>query len=252
MEKSLFTKKIKSQLSLLLLAGMITTLSTSLSAQDGGGSSVMDNIHYGAKVGATISSFTNQQPHNSIKLGLTTGLYSWYSFNETMAVQLEASYFQAGGRLLDFDYPKDLSLDTYYVLKTNNNAVTMHNIDIPLLFRYTYSLGDISVVGNLGCALGINMLTGETTETTQIADDGLWTTHTGETNITNAIERYNYAVTAGVGLEVPISKDYMVLVDLRYRYGLNTVYKSYSYRNIPQVNGDLKNHSFYVTVGFGI
>ena len=222
----------------------------STSAQEAG-NTTSQGIHFGGKFGTTVTQFTNQQPHTTVKQGITVGGFAGYSFNDNMAIQLELNYLQEGGRLLNFDAPWDLSHDTWYDLKTVNQNVTLHNLDIPLLFKYSYSLGASKVFAVAGPALGVNFHSGIKHETTIFTETGSIHTYTGEENITKSIERYNVGITAGIGFEIPVFSNNYIIIDARYRYGMMPVYKGYSYRGIPQITGDLKNNTMYFTVGLG-
>ena len=124
------------------------------------GSSLLENMYYGGKFGTTISQFTNQQPHTSVKQGITVGGFAGFNFNDNMAVQLELNYLQEGGQLLSIEHSWDLSNSSWIEIKTDNQNVTLHNLDIPLMFIYSYPLGTSKIFAVVGPALGINFHSG--------------------------------------------------------------------------------------------
>ncbi|MBI9054440.1 MAG: PorT family protein [Bacteroidales bacterium] len=221
-------------------------------AQESGSSpSLLDNMYYGGKFGTTISQFTNQQPHTTVKQGITIGAFAGYNFNDKMAVQLELNYLQEGGQLLSVEHSWDLSNSSWVEIKTDNQNATLHNLDIPLMFKYTYPIGCSKIFLVAGPALGINIHSSIKHETTILTEIGSVSTFTATENITSNIERYNVGITAGLGIEIPVSTNNYILIDARYRYGLTPVYKEYSYRGLPQITGNLQNNTMYFTIGFG-
>ena len=208
-------------------------------------------IHFGGKFGTTVTQFTNQQPHTNVKQGITAGGFLYYSFNKNIAIQLDLSYMQEGGQLLYFDLPYFLNNSTWYDVKTENQNVTLHNLNIPLLFKYSLPIKGSKMYAVVGPDVSINFHSGIKQETTVFTDIGSFHTFTGEENITKKIERYNVGITAGIGFEIPAFSNKYIIIDARYRYGIMPVYKSYSYVGIPQITGDFTNNTMYFTIGLG-
>ncbi len=221
-------------------------------AQEGvGNSSELKRINYGVKFGTTITQFTNQQPHTNVKQGITAGGFAAFNFNDHLSLQLELNYLQEGGQLLSIENSWDLSRISWDLIKTDNQNVTLHNLDIPLMLKISYDLGPSKMSLIAGPALGINFHAGVKHETTVLTEILSTSTYTGNENITSNIERYNVGITAGFGFEIPVFTRNYILIDARYRYGLMPVYKGYSYRGLPQITGDLKSNTIYFTLGFG-
>ncbi|MBI9052990.1 MAG: PorT family protein [Bacteroidales bacterium] len=208
------------------------------------------NIGFGAKIGTTISTFTNEQPHSNSLQGLKAGVFANYSFNENMAVQIEAEYSQEGGRLLYHDVPYLVGQDTWYNLDIENQELVLHNVNIPILFKYTLSLKNFDVVGLIGPDVGYNITAIANKEGTVFTEVGGFNTYKSSEDVSSNIENFNVAATAGLGIEIPAGK-FDLLIDVRYRYGFTSVYNSYSYIGIPQINGDLRNHTMSFTLGVG-
>lgn len=222
-----------------------------IAQESGSSSSSKGSIYYGGKFGTTVSQFTNQQPHTNVKQGITAGGFIGYNFNNKLGIQLELNYLQEGGQLLSIEHSWDLSNNSWIEIKTDNQKVTLHNLDIPLMLKYSFPIGATKIFINAGAAFGYNIHSGIKHETTILTEIGSVSTYTGEENITSSIERYNVGITAGFGFEIPVLSNNYILIDARYRYGLMPVYKGYSYRGLPQVTGDLQNNTMYFTVGFG-
>jgi opacity protein-like surface antigen len=222
------------------------------SAQESAGSSsVQKSFNYGVKFGTTITQFTNQQPHTNVKQGITAGGFAAYNLSDHLSLQLELNYLQEGGQLLSIEHSWDLNRNSWDLIKTDNQNVILHNLDIPIMLKFSYSLGTSRISLIAGPALGVNLYTGVRHETTVLSDIGNTSTYTSNENITSNIERYNVGITAGFGFEIPVFTRNYILIDARYRYGLMPVYKGYSYRGLPQITGDLKNNTMYFTLGFG-
>ncbi|MBI9054438.1 MAG: PorT family protein [Bacteroidales bacterium] len=222
-----------------------------IAQENEGSSSILENINYGVKFGTTITQFTNQQPHTTIKQGITAGLLAGYNLNDYLSLQLELNYLQEGGRLLSIEHSWDLNRSSWYLIKTDNQNITLHNLDIPIMLKYSYSLGTSKIFIVLGPALGINFNSSIKHETTVLSDAGNTSTYTETENITNSVERYNVGISAGLGFEIPVLINNYILIDARYRYGLMPVYNGYSYRGIPQITDNLQNNTMYFTIGFG-
>lgn len=220
-------------------------------ASKGSSSGTTQDIYYGVRFGTTVSQFTNQQPHTNVIQGLTGGAFLGYTFNEQMAVQLEINYLEEGGQLLSFETEADLGYDTWYMAKADNQQLSLHNIDIPLMFKYSISMGSAKLFALIGADFSINIYSDIEHETTVVADDGNIITYNGTEDVTSKIERYNVGATGGIGFEIPVFASNYILIDARYRYGIMPAYKGYSYRGIPQVTGDLRNNTMYITIGFG-
>jgi opacity protein-like surface antigen len=252
--KHLFRKLFLKRAVIYILFLGITYLAfadKTIAQESGSGSSLLGNMYYGGKFGTTISQFTNQQPHTYIKQGITAGGFIGYNFTDNLAVQLEINYLQEGGQLLSIEHSVDLSNPSWIETKTDNQSVTLNNLDIPLMAKYSYPIGTSKVFVNAGAAFGYNMHSGVDHETTILTEIGSVSTYTSEENITNKIEKINVGIIAGIGFEIPVLTNNYILIDARYRYGLMPVYKGYSYRGLPQVTGDLKNNTMYFTIGFG-
>lgn len=248
--RKLFLKKKLVYLIFFGIASLYFTGNT-IAQGNSNSSGLHEDIYYGGKFGTTISQFTDQQPHTNVKQGITAGAFVGYNLNDKLAIQLEFNYLQEGGQLLSIEHSVDLSNSSWIDIKTDNQNVTLHNLDIPVMLKYSYSIGSSKIFLVAGAAFGYNMHAGVKHETTILTVEGNVSTYTGDENITSAIEKINVGLNAGIGFEIPVFTHNYILIDARYRYGLTSVYKGYSYRGIPQITGDLQNNTMYITLGFG-
>lgn len=250
MKKSVFTSYVKGYHYVLLffLLGLFCTGEVFAQETEGGGGNLP--LKFGVKIGTTISSFTNQQPHNNIMLGLTAGLFVDYSFMDNMGVEVEFLYAQEGGRLLYFDYPDLVGKDYWYALDAENQQLVLHNISVPILYKYNLAFNNFKLGVVIGPDLGYTVTASVMKEGTVFTETGSFHTYTGSEDVSSNIEKFHVAATAGLGLEIPAG-NLNLLIDVRYKYGLTTAYKSYSYVGIPQISGDLKINTVSITCGIG-
>lgn len=201
-----------------------------------------NELEYGGKIGTTVSTFTNQQPHTNIKQGVTVGAFVRYHIEEPFAVQMEVNYAQRGGRLTSFGLSG--------LFKAENQSLRMDNIEVPLLGQYSLPLmgGDLKL--NLGPLFGFNMHSGVQSEGTMF-EGTRFHTYSSEENVSSSIKNFEFSALGGVGFEFDVTDELFLIIDARYKYGLTSVYEGYSYVGIEQIQGDLKNNSMSFSVGLG-
>jgi hypothetical protein len=250
MKKSIFTNYAKGYhyVFLFFFLGLFCAGEVFAQESEGGGGGLSLPLKFGAKIGTTISSFTNQQPHNNIMQGLTAGLFVDYSFMDNMGVQVEFLYAQEGGRLLYFDYPNLIGKDFWYAVDAENQQLVLHNISVPILYNYNLALTNFKLGVVIGPDLGYTVSASAMKEGTVFTESGSFHTYTGSEDVSSNIEKFHVAATAGIGLKIPAG-NLNLLIDVRYKYGLTPVYKSYSYVGIPQISGDLKYNAVSITCG---
>lgn len=211
----------------------------------------MSQISYGVKFGTVISEFTDQQPFTNINQGLMGGAFCAYDFSSLFSVQLDVNYIQQGGHGIRYDIPSFHGLDKWYRMKMENQDITMHNLELPLLAQVSFDLNETVLRLGVGPAFSYNLSTGVSTEGTVFASetDEFHTFTTGE-NISSVVNDYEYSAIGSIGFEFNAFDGFDMFVEGRYKYGLSDVYEGYSYVHIPQIQGDLKNH--YMSFGLGV
>ena len=210
-------------------------------------------IHYGIKVGTTLSSFSSEQPHNNYKPGFAAGVSTSCKLSASFALQLEPTYLQQGGNLISIlDYPMFLVTDPPFLLEVRDQRITFHNIDIPLLLKFEKNILGLKVFGVAGPSLGFNFNAESKNNVSARSWEEIpvYYNFYQEENITSNIETMQYGAIGGIGFETPVGK-HTLIFDMKYRYSLNKTYPGYSYLGIYQVQGDLRTNSFYFTLGFG-
>lgn len=250
MKNIFYSRKINKSVFLLTSLGSLLLLSMNLSAQEEQSTST-NLLSYGIKVGGTLSSFSQEQPHSNKIAGLAIGFYANYSLSEKIALQLEINYNQEGGRLLSFDIPENTGEQTWYTTKIENNKVHLHNLNIPLLFRHNFKFQNYKVYTVLGPTLSINLKSVLDNEGLIIPSDGGFVPFNQSSKINAKIENFTYAISGGIGLELPLNNNKHLLIDFRLKYGLSNVYKGYSYVKLLQNSDHLRNSSLTVSIGYG-
>lgn len=250
MKNIFYSRKINKTAFLLTCLGGLLFLSINLSAQEEQSAST-NLFSYGIKVGGTLSSFSQEQPYSNEIAGLAVGLYANYSLSEKIALQLEINYNQEGGRLLSFDIPENTGQQTWYTTKIENNKVRLHNLNFPVLFRYNFKLQNYKVYTVLGPNLSVNLKSVLDSEGLIIPSDRGFVPFDQSSKISAKIENFAYAISGGVGIELPLNNNKHLLVDFRLKYGLSDVYKGYSYVKLLQNSDHLKNSSLTVSIGYG-
>jgi len=250
MKKQSYSIKFKKAIISLKLLGVFLLSSTTLSAQEAQ-SSTTNLFSYGVKAGGTLSSFSQEQPHSNKIAGIAVGLFTNYSLSNRIALQFEINYNEEGGRLLSFDIPENTGKQTWYTTKINNNKVCLHNLNIPLLFRYNFRFQNYRVYSVLGPNLSINLKSVVEDEGLIIPSDGGFIPFNQSTEISAKIENFTYSVSGGMGIEIPLNNTKYLVFDVRLKYGLTNVYKGYSYVKLLQNSDHLKNNSLTVSIGYG-
>jgi hypothetical protein len=207
-------------------------------------------LRFGVRVGATVSNFNNSQPHTSAKLGFTAGGVVEYGLSEQFSVQAEPAYMQQGGQYVRFSDDTRFGDDGIFAVSTTSSKVTAHYIDLPVMARYKLpAIGNFSPNVVLGGAVGYLLKASENYDRTYHYNQTFFTTN-GTRSVTSQFEQFQVGATAGIGGEVSLG-DKRLLIDFRYRYGITTAKKSFSYIDLNAVQDDLRTDSFYFTVGLG-
>jgi hypothetical protein len=230
-----------------LLMALLVLAATTLKAQS--------PIGYGVKAGTTFSSFSHSQPHTGSKLGFTAGVFGNYQFSDLLGVQVEAAYFQQGGSFTQFrDDSRFFGESQYFSRNVKTSRVTLHNVEVPVLLRVSIpTQSEVKPLFFVGPSVGFNLGATEKYERTGEfeAGTGLYVTASGRDNVTSQYNLYQFGATAGLGLEMPFLGEHKLLVDARYRYGLNAARNTFSYIDFTRVSGRLHTDAIVFTVGFG-
>jgi len=218
------------------------------------------DIYFGVKGGTTFNRFFGSQPHKGLSAGFTGGAFVGYTFNADKkiapAIQLECSYMQQGGSLINFHNSNDVNTNDWslWAFKTVNENIVLHNLEVPLLFKLNFNMAGGRLTWIVGPSISYNFKAMSDREVSAIPDYNNLNevvTFSDKENITDRINDIHYSVVSGIGFELSVSEKNYVVFDARYIYGLTSTYDVYSYINNPMVNADMKNHTMSFTVGFG-
>jgi opacity protein-like surface antigen len=224
--------------------------SVEVMAQEDASTSSSVGLRYGVRIGATVSNFSNAQPHTSSKLGFTIGAVVEYGLSDKFSVQTEPAYMQQGGQYIRFTDDTRFGSDDIFAVSTTSSSVTAHYIDVPLLAKYKLpAIGNFNPNIVLGGACGILIKASDSFERTYHYTQTYFTVSSKQ-NVTSDFEMLQVGLTAGLGGEVSLGSK-RLLIDVRYRYGLTDAKKSFSYISLYDVQNDLRTDSFYFTIGLG-
>jgi opacity protein-like surface antigen len=224
--------------------------SVEVMAQEDASTSSSVGLRYGARIGATVSNFSNAQPHTSSKLGFTIGAVVEYGLSDKFSVQTEPAYMQQGGQYIRFNDDTRFGDFSLFSVSTTSSKVTAHYIDLPILAKYTLApIGNFTPNAVLGGSAGYLLKASDSFERTYHYSQSYFTVH-GTQNVSSEFEKLQVGITAGIGGEVSLGSK-RLLIDFRYRYGITNAKKSFSYIDLNSVQGDLRTDSFYFTVGLG-
>ncbi len=207
-------------------------------------------IRYGPKLGMTVSSFSDSQPHTGYNIGFTVGGFVEYGVTDQLSLQAEPAYLEQGGSYVRFIDDSRFGTGALPQHATSSRT-TVRNIDLPLLAKYQVAqFGDLKTTVVLGPAVSYTISATDAYETTYIEDRSYRTVNNSR-NVTSQYEPFTFGVTAGFGGEVNIGAN-SLFIDFRYRYGITSTKKGYSYIDLYDVQGDLRTHSAYVTIGISL
>jgi hypothetical protein len=244
---------LKIEISLICMFLFTFSLSGQVDSVKKSGNNFMSKITYGVKVGATLSTFSTEQPHTNFKPGLIAGVFVTYKLSNSFALQLEPTYIQQGGNLISIrDYAMLLVPDPPFFLELNDQRITFHNIDLPLLIKYELPVGGLKVFAVAGPSIAYNFNTETQNDITARSQEYIpvYYNFHQEDNISSDIKSWQYGAVGGIGFKTPVGK-HTLMFDIRYRYSLNKTYPGYSYLGIFQTQGDLRTNTLYFTLGFG-
>ena len=207
-----------------------------------------DGIKIGVRIGGVLNTFNHAQPHTGEKTGAAASFLAEKFFSDKFSVQGELSYLQQGGtyaKYTDNTVPGDLPY-----LTMTSSKITAQYADLAIIAKYQlFQIDDFSFNIIAGGAFGYNVGVINTYERTYY-DSRLFYTVDGKQMITHLFEPYQVGALGGIGGKINIGSKQLI-VDLRYRYGLTSAMKEFSYIDLPTVSGDLYTNSFYVMLGFG-
>jgi len=226
-------------------------------------------LSYGGKIGLAVSSFSNEQPHTNSRVGYSVGGFVKYNLLPMLDVELDVWYQQQGGTKLSVELLPP-PINTLVTRRTTTHNYALHYLEIPVLAKLDLSslLGwemDFKPKVFAGPALGI-LLRGydRYDRTMEFSGDNLPTINNpvlgevalnassvGQEDVTSKFERLNFGVYAGIGGEVSIGAQTLML-ELAYRFGVSPVdTEDRNPLNILPAANDLRTNVISFTIGVG-
>ena len=226
----MFEHRIQLKLRLLLVFTLVM-LTSFASAQVG---DFRNDLSIGINGGYQLNSiaFVPKVPQG-MKGGVNLGLSARYVcekyFNTICAVQMEINYAQSGWKeqILSKNDEPCISTITGEQLRYERN---ISYLQLPLLAHLGWGreVSGAKFFLNLGPQFGLAL--SESTKTNFTTDEAFYTEPSRASSViaqdTMAVEhKFDYGITAGVGMEYSIPKVGHIQLEARYYYGLGNIYK---------------------------
>lgn len=172
------------------------------------------NFHYGIKAGSNFavqSDIASYFENETIRTGLSLGIFANTALNENLDIQAELNYEQKGD-------------------KDNSTKFKYDYLTVPVLLKYSLGKSDHTALMfnvNAGPYAGFLL-------------DAKSTTNGIDTDLSASTEDFEFGVIGGIGLKYPVAKNNLVL-DLRLGLGLTPYDKN---------DSDPNNKYIGVTLGY--
>lgn len=174
-------------------------------------------MYLGAKAGLNLATFSGSDKPDDLKMlpGLNAGLFGTIPVNEMFAIQAEVNFEQKGSGAKD-------ATDQFndYLVHTSDWKWVLNYITVPVLAKAT--LGQTTQFNlYLGPYAGFLMsakMKGTAEYENQINPDESYTEEVDD-DIKDSFKGFDYGVTMGVGVKVPLSQQLSFTGDVRYNHG---------------------------------
>lgn len=209
-----------------------------------------------ATAGMQANYFTDEQPHSAVAVGFNGQFRINYAFKKKWGVFAEGGYAGNGGVLVSFTDATNLGFDpTIQFKNTKQSAFLIHSLEssLGLSYRETLKAG-WKIRLYAAPQLAINLGEWEHYEKTGY----MITPLPGQTPVIGTIEGRQYTdyfdpywfnIMGGVQLELPVKRN-AFLIDFRFVNGITPVRWDYSYIHSPGIQGNIRNNSFRLGVGY--
>ena len=180
---------------------------------------------WGVRVGANFASETfDSLPASattSMKTGVIGGLAYEHWFDDTWGLDISALYDQKGvsvqysanAQNRQVQNPQD---STKYLVLSGNDNYTLSYIEIPLVVKFAFGMGDIKPYIDAGPSLGILMGASESADGDLVAVP----------NLKTYLNSIDLSLFLGVGVADELYHGPMITFDAGYAVGLSKIYKS--------------------------
>ncbi len=196
-----------SKITLLLILVLTTGITLSSHAQ----------MFVGAKAGLNLTTFSGSDKPDDLKTlpGLNAGLFGTIPVNDMFAVQAEVNFEQKGSAAKD-------ATDQFndYLVHTSDWKWVLNYITVPVLAKAT--LGETTQFNlYLGPYAGFLMsakMKGTAEYEHQTNPEESYTDDVDD-DIKDSFKGFDYGVTMGVGVKIPLNRQISFTSDLRYNHG---------------------------------
>ncbi len=174
-------------------------------------------IYIGGKAGVNFSAFTGSDKPDDMKRlpGVNAGIFGTIAINEMFAIQPEAGFEQKGSAAEDAtDQMND------FLVHTSDWKWSFDYVTLTVLAKAT--LGDtrqFSLYAGpyAGILLAANMK--GTAEYEHQTDPGESYTEDVDVSVEDNFNNFDYGITMGVGLRIPLNQRFAATGDVRYNHG---------------------------------
>jgi hypothetical protein len=167
-----------------------------------------EGLSIGMKLGIDLSSWSNVDVSGSMKkpskLGFQGGFIAKYGINKFLGVQAELLFAQKG-----------MKIKATQGNVTVKSWVTVNYLEIPILTNFTFPVGPVVLMGNIGPYFGIGLTANLATD----PDVGLNQKVKFENG---SLKRFDMGLLFGAGVGYKIGKG-LLFMDLRYGLGLSDI-----------------------------
>jgi len=205
--------------------------------------------------GMALNNLMSDQQHIRGKPGLTAGARYNLSLNDQFQLRVGLEYLQLGGGIMILEDDTRFGLwfdDVAFPIKVRDAKVTLHTINLPVLVNFImYSNDNFAVSIGLGPEVSylLNATSQETV--TGLIGTGIYASYNQTVNETSNYQSFNYAASGNIHLDVPFGGNNLFL-ECRYRHGFNPVRKGFSYLDIAEIQSDVYQGSFIISLGYKI
>lgn len=208
--------------------------------------------YLGVYLGSAYNHFMSDQQH----VGGNPGMLAGVTYNLPIASSLDLNggveYLQQGGSFILFEDNTRYGIgydEVALPIKTRDSRVTLHTVNVPVSLNFLLINQD-----NLGLSLGLGpevsyLLRATANETiTAPREGGVYVTYSEQRDETNNYEEFNVAGSAHLKFLMPLSSRNL-FIGLRYRQGILATRQGYSYLDLSQIQGDMYQSSYILTLG---
>jgi hypothetical protein len=235
-------KRLRSTHLIFLLCGLWVH---DASAQDDG-LSAFSPLRYGAKVGANLNQFSQTGMVTDFNIGAVAS----YQITSLIGVQAELGYMGIGGGLADRIVDYSNIEGTVSSITYQSRSLGVKNVELPVMAKIMIPTGGSTVSPKflVGVSYGFSVASFENRDNYYNFNDGSTGFFSNSTeNVTSSIQKHQFAVHGGFGLEYDLGNGKTFYQEVRYRYGLDNIN---IYSGIPGTGGKIIPSTLSLNFGY--